>query len=625
MSMSTSTTYASFQITNNTATNGSGLTSDQIYLFVTQEAINLAWSIDPSSGIATPLSSNGTLPSTSFTLADLVKAGGAIQIDSSADVSSARIYFGSSTDTVTIAGGKVSGPTPGTAQFYYDFVEFALNGPTPNNLNVDTTQVDQLGFPITLQVSPADPNFPAGSGIISTLDRQTLIGYFQNMATGPLAPFADCVIANPASGEPPFRLLNPQHVLSALPSATTLEGTIATSGSAGNWQATFTINGPGSPPPTNGALSVGMTVSGPLIPAGTTIQSVPFGQTVAMTSNATVNPFTASSSTLTLYFFEPITSALGTYFDQAIDDFFTYYQSWPGLLKIEQNSGGTDYVYNGSVVEVSGITAIDGTSQTYTVLQFTGGNNETYNVYYPFFSTNSPAGKTTPFGAAVPPPPQWWGPDSGMTCYDPPSVMVFGASGVFADSVQQSAITGVNGPLLGAIENVIVTGLSRGCATNWQFKYGTVVVPNSAYPTSAVVTLEPPETSPELVLIEGCYMFSLQLADAPMTVALVPPPVVPGSPPTFAPFFNVSSPVPMQPTTQDLLTFAQFYPNGGTWSAFANFLHNGAGQTITINGRAYALPFDDQGGFSSDLSSTWTAGGTPSTATIILGPWQPSS
>jgi hypothetical protein len=39
-----------------------------------------------------------------------------------------------------------------------------------------------------------------------------------------------------------------------------------------------------------------------------------------------------------------------------------------------------------------------------------------------------------------------------------------------------------------------------------------------------------------------------------------------------------------------------------------------------IDGRAYALPFDDQGGFSSDLNSTTTPE-EPASVTITLGPW----
>jgi len=249
---------------------------------------------------------------------------------------------------------------------------------------------------------------------------------------------------------------------------------------------------------------------------------------------------------------------------------------------------------------------------TYTVLQFTGGNNETYNVYYPFFSTNSPAGKTTPYGATVPPPPQWWEPT--MKIYEPPSMMVFAADGAFADSTQQqAAISGLNGTVLGSIENAVVTGIARGSIMGWQYRYGTI----EPYANNANVATVTIQSGGNALGLGGSYLFSLRLADAPMTVPQVPVPPLGMKPMTFM----VTSPVPMQPTLPDLLTFSWFYPSGGTWSAFANFLHNGAGYDVTIDGRAYALPYDDQGGFSTDLSSTWSSSGPPSTIAITLGAW----
>jgi len=609
------TSYITINISNNTQLNGSssGFKDDQLYLFLTQEAINTTWTIDSGTGIATKATTPGTLPANPFTLADLKQAGGAIKIDSSVQVSSARIYISSSPNVVTAPNNVISGPTAGIAEFYYDFIEFAITGPSdglPNNLNIDTTQVDQLGIPLTLQVTPNDPNFPNGSGIVATLDRQTLFTHFKAMATGALASFADCIF--PAGGEPntPYRLLNPSDVIGSQLQVAMLEGTIATTGAPSGWQATFTITGPGNPVPTNGALRVGMNVSGQLIPTGTTIASLPLapaGQTVVMNSSASANPFTSTTTPIQLFFLIPVTTKLGTYFDEAIDDFFAYYKTNPGQLPIEQNNNG-DHVYTGSVVEVDTITDINGNPSSYTVLQFTGGNNEIYNIFYPFFSTNSSAGKQTPFGKPVPPPPSWWAPQNGLMFYAPPSLMVFGASGVFADNTQQSSSNNVNAAVLGAIENVVVTALARGHATSWQFKYGTIA-PNPQ-PTTAVVELIPTDTTSGL--IDKSYMSSFQIANVPMTVTIPP-----GKPVNS---FAVSSPLPVLPTATDLLTFAQFYPSGATWSAFANFLHNGAGVDITIDGRAYALPFDDQGGFSSDLNAA-TSVEAPASVSITLGPW----
>lgn len=605
------TTYVSFAIVNNSQANGGGLASDQIYLFVTQEKINTAWSIDVTTGIATPMP-QGTLPAP-VTLHALKHLDGTIRIDSSLSIPSARIYLGSSPNTVTAPNGNISGPTAGTAQFYYDFFEFALTPGSPNNLNVDTTQVDQLGLPMTLQVEPADPDFPSGSGIVATLDRQTLFGNFQAMAAGALAPFADCVFG---VGTPPYRLLNPSDVIDAQLNAMLLQGKIISrSGGPGNWQAIFSITGPGARPPTNGGLRPGMLVSGPSIPTGTRVHRLPdfrTGHTVVMasTSPAATNPFVPSQDAVSVYFLKPVATRLGTYFDPAIDAFFAYYRQNPNLLKVEQNNGSGDHVYTGNVVEIQGVRAIDGNSYTYTVLQFTGGASETYNIFYPFFTTNAPAGKNTPFDKPVPPPPVWWLPS--MRIFEPPSAMVFGADGVFADSAQQQGhYPGLNAAVLGGIENVVVTALARGSATALKYRHGSIdplVVHRKAN-----VTLQAGEDTAGLV--SGSYMFSYQISQVPMVAG------IPGGAPVTS--FYVSSPRKILPTVTDLLTFSEFYPAGGTWSAFANYLHNGTGTKVTIDGRAYALPYDDQGGFSTDLNSDWIFGQTPAAVTVTLGPWKP--
>lgn len=616
------TSYVTFSIANNSQENGtaSGLADDAIYLFFTQESLNQAWSMDPATGIATPMPAPGTL-APAFTLADLKKAGGAIQLDAGVQAPSARLYFSSSPDAVTAPNNKISGPTPSTADFFYDFVEVSLTAPSnapagtaPDNLNLDCTQVDQLGIPYTLQVTPHDPSFGAGSGIVATLDRQTLVANYKAMAVGPLAPFADCVYPEGSDASTPYRLLNPNDLISAeLLTTSSLQGTLAVSGAPGAWQAVFTITGPGTPAPTNGGLVVGMPVSGPMMPAGATVGSLPGSPSgnsvvIASASSAANNPFTASTSPVELFFVTPPTTALASWFDAAIDNFFAWCKKNPGLLQIEQNNNG-NHLYTGNVVQVGGIIDINGNSNTYTVLQFTGGNGESYNLYYPFFSTNSAAGKTTPFGADVPPPPAWWTPLKGLMYYQPPSAMVFGASGVFADNTQQPLTAPNSSAVLGAIENAVVTALGRGYATTWKFLQGGITPGNPA--TTATVSLSGGATTAGLV--DGMDMASFQIASIPMMAS------IPAGAPVSS--FSVSSPQAILPTTPDLLTFSQFYPAGGTWSAFANFLHNPA---VTVGGRAYALPYDDQGGFSSDLNAA-TSVASPASVQVTLGPWAPGS
>src|SRR5262249_2882260 len=83
--------------------------------------------------------------------------------------------------------------------------------------------------------------------------------------------------------------------------------------------------------------------------------------------------------------------------------------------------------------------------------------------------------------------------------------------------------------------------------------------------------------------------------------------------------FTVSSQQPILAFNLLYLTFADLYPAGGTWNAYGNSFNR---PTASIGGRAHALSFDAQGGFSPTLPPNWTA--TPTTGTITLGPWAPA-
>ena len=91
---------------------------------------------------------------------------------------------------------KKPGGIPANAGFDFDFVEFALglgdpifeNGPKQPLLNVDTSQVDQLGMPIYLQTDPIAPDFAHGTGIVPTQTRAEVIEEFRKYTTN--SPYA---------------------------------------------------------------------------------------------------------------------------------------------------------------------------------------------------------------------------------------------------------------------------------------------------------------------------------------------------------------------------------------------------------------------------------------------------
>ena len=690
MSNTTPNAYVAFNITNLSQQNGGGLPDHEIYVVLSDTAY--CWKIDETTGIATK---NPTKGEVSFTKLSKIPSG-TIRVEASEKIVSGRIYFSSSNSVVNGDGGTINGPNTSKADFYYDFVEFTLNHPA-NQLNIDTTQVDQFGIPITLQVTPEDPNFPQGSGIIATMDRETLISDYRSAMTGAHADFAECVFS---TGKPAYRILNPSDLLSGSTAPTLLDCTVAPpGGSPGAWQATLTITGPekGSKIPTNSSVKEGWRVSGPQIPAGVSVKSCPGSpsrETIIAESDSSAksNPFTSSTRSLKLNFYAPSTIGLSTYFDDSINSFFNNYQAttlkaeqsfpptllkctmapsggspgaWQATLTVKSGTlsglktgwavsgpqipadttihsfpsantislqttnsgtnnpfgtvstpseyffGGGDIVYHGKVVEITGIDNIDGGTSTYTVLQFTdpsGVDTAKYNIYYPFFTTNSvDADQKTPFGKPVPPPPSWWI-GQGLRSFEAPSTMVFSASGVFADNTEQFPSDNIRSTILGAFENDVVTALTRGYAAPkyWKYRTGTIT-PVSNGSKTAKIALKSGQSTKGLFV--GMHLSSLRISTIPMTVTKI----------TSNSSLEVSSPLPILAEPEDLLAFAQFYPPGGTWSAFANFFHNGVpGDEITIGGRAYAFPYDDNGGFSSDLTSEH-----PTSVAITLGPWKP--
>lgn len=101
----------------------------------------------------------------------------------------------------------------------------------------------------------------------------------------------------------------------------------------------------------------------------------------------------------------------------------------------------------------------------------------------------------------------------------------------------------------------------------------------------------------------------------------------------------IHSPQPLLPLSTNILTFTNFYPTDATfnpigqWNAYSYFFHQGDPKhgvaAPTIDGRGYAFPFDDNGGYSSDLSVTLPNGlvnpGAASkvaTIQIDLLPWE---
>lgn len=98
-----------------------------------------------------------------------------------------------------------------TTNPYYDFIEFTLDG--NNTFYINTTQVDQFGFPITLSSNPQAPGSPAG--VTPGITREAIFQAFSaflNKSTDPAARDYLPLIQTASAGSP-YRIIAPGQYL----------------------------------------------------------------------------------------------------------------------------------------------------------------------------------------------------------------------------------------------------------------------------------------------------------------------------------------------------------------------------------------------------------------------------
>jgi len=352
------------------------------------------------------------------------------------------------------------------------------------------------------------------------------------------------------------------------------------------------------------------------------------------------------------------TKGVNTYFDQIIKNFFDAYDqsihSGATFDMVNVSGAASTGKVGSGLHDFSGhVTTIaqKGTDQkehNYRVLQLTdvtpginaaNGYGLVYNVYEPFFSSNGYSGKNVP--------PYWLkqGVDANgnaIPLATRPTEMVFGASGVFADSdpggTLQPTPSGANQTnyqiLLGAIENQLVTAINRGIALIPQWRWLYQSVDNSAKQTPQVTvntgnTLSIPASAyvpvykgMSVTQIAGTQAIGMGTASSPnivtdvsldgvskvTTVTLSMSNLMSASniQVSFS-YSNIANPF-YQKT--DPMSQAPFngvsFNNAGVWDYFSQFFHlpyhATTGNGVSISGLAYAYAFDDQGNFSTDIS-----------------------
>ena len=108
---------------------------------------------------------------------------------------------------LTINGdGSVNNPTPNAS--YFDFIEFTVNAPNNpvGNLNIDTTNVDQFGVPITIKV---DPTSGSDQTVGAAETRKKIIDAFKTFTSDTNDPYAICLWPTGSGDYGSYRILNP--------------------------------------------------------------------------------------------------------------------------------------------------------------------------------------------------------------------------------------------------------------------------------------------------------------------------------------------------------------------------------------------------------------------------------
>lgn len=588
-------------------------------------------------------------------------------------VGAAHVVFGIGTlPQIPVSSGAPQQPDPIATTTIYDFVEFTYN--TAGVLYINTSSIDQFGIPIQIQVDPPAQNLPAGAGV--TLDRTSVMGQFATYAAGANAAFAQC--AQDAFGSPlTTRILSPQNALVASavqgvaasvftgPPSTLAAGQYYYVVTALNAQSQESVAHPNVVPAwvmfAGQAVQVAWAPNASQ-PAGTVSYNVyrgtpsPGTVTWGLIGNVAASTFAAGGAyadtgqATTAQ--SPPLNPLATWFDTQIQDFFAAYVNASTPLTLTAMDGTDDgYLYT-----FSGVTGTDAAGNPCLVLtvQSVSGTSSPpiplgtpFYIYYPYWSTNT-------WDVTNPPPPTF-------ELYDrtPASMMVFAAEGVFADNAQQvpaqcatcapaeaplccvnlppqvsQANSGLYGTLLGALENQIVAALTRGIANaatptpqNWAvppvqlqpaatgtgslsgtwYYVITAVNANGETTASFEFSVTPQNQSVQLswlpVGTEPATSFNIYRGTASQQENILAGSAPAGGTNTWTD--DGSGTTQQSPPS--------FFPPGVPWSAYDAFFHQPA---VSLNGAAYAGPYDDQGGQSSTLAAA-----NPTSATITLGPW----
>lgn len=573
---------------------------------------------------------------------------------------SGRIWFSNSASLLTISSLAVSQPEPSSG-LLFDFAELTLTA--NDNVNLDTTQVVGIGIPITI-VNPAAVAFPPQApysnytypnaiGIVPGTTLAELQTNFQTyLSDVGLTDFNSCVqsYTAPGSSTPVNWLINPGYMVPDYAAGTPPSGL-----SAGMDNVLFDFfNYYCSANGNNNSLSIffegtaytGTTVIQSGLDSGNTSQQYcalvftdPSGNTYpifypyfatnsASTQGGTLNP----GGTL-----PPAPSWWNTIgIDDAVPATGMVLQN-EGVFK-DQNPGISNQTILAAlqniVVTMLNRGLIPGTTINNL---FVCSGNLNLSVSPVSFTDKSPMSSASLVGASLVYAPSQIPAGSGINCTVDSATLVLNSTETTGQVTQSVTNNAVAAPAAGTTNYctspVVVQLASQDGqeVTNLVFNYLSAVWGsntgdspqlsgdvNVTYVPVVQTALEATFTGTGFPsgITKGMNVFDLNVQNPATVISAASNSVTIQS--------TIGGLLP-SPNT-DTLLFGNFYPldtNGnaiGYWNAFAGFLHFG-NATVTapyISNQGYAFAYDDDGGYSSDITITFPSGGNVAVG-IYLG------
>jgi hypothetical protein len=567
-------------------------------LYISMYANGTPYIIDTSTGICTAGVAGDTAKPIQFSTLN----GYVLKLDASTQMVSGRLYFSSSSTPI-----ESGGPSIISCPDYFDWLEFTLNGPglTSKQFVINTTQVDQFGFPITLSnMTPKDPEFGSTAGSNPTETRSSIITAFGKLPSA----YQDCLLPNRAvSTDPALRILSPGNAI---------------------------VNKPSS------ALT-------------STFDDV-------LKRFFQQKPYESKSDN-SVYI-----DSVGGY-------------PYVGKLTTVSETGTDGEKYDYPVLQFNYAGAKDAPNPLGKPTPPPSGKGP-YNIYFPFFKTKSDSSFPPPpcwwkAGAGQR--------KGSLPATSSPSQMVFAANGVFADyafqhtgsfaltkdsltnlkveglpqaiftklysvvgeaskskadfiKIVKTAVgadltdteeqlilkearfySALQQEIIGNLENQLNVAFNRGYAGSKSWITLTGKIGPSGSKKNAKGLYESkvnlgkvytkqniPNTTVKLTV--GMQVLSYA-SSQPLEISSIS---------KDGTSFTVTSAKEILAQNDQYLAFSNFYEGIQAENSYAKFFHS---DSVSIKGRAYAMPFDDQGGFSSTLTSEWTT--IPTSLTITLGAW----